>query len=76
MRRGNGEGMNDTAKALLEGGPQDLPERIVARPAPGEDVKIELRNGYEHFRPTERRADTPQGTLSVYEWWERTEMPG
>ncbi|MFE0353090.1 DUF5988 family protein [Streptomyces nigra] len=53
--------MNDTAKVFLEGGP---------------DVKIELRNGYEHFRPTSRRQETPQGELPVYEWWERTEMPG
>jgi hypothetical protein len=39
-------------------------------------VKVELRNGYEHFRPTSRRADTPEGSLPVYEWWERTEMAG
>ncbi|MFQ6144104.1 DUF5988 family protein [Streptomyces sp. SID10815] len=68
--------MDDTAKALLEGGPQDLPGRIVARPAPGDDAKIELRGGYEHFRPTGRETDTPEGRLPVYEWWERTEMPG
>jgi len=68
--------MNDKAKALLEGGPQDLPERIVAVTAPGADLKVELRNGYEHFRQTARRADTPDGRLPVYEWWERTEMPG
>ncbi|MFB7600242.1 DUF5988 family protein [Streptomyces sp. NPDC056160] len=68
--------MNDTVKALLEGGPQDLPERIVPITTPGEDVKIELRNGYEHFRPTSRHADTREGRLPVYEWWERTEMPG
>jgi hypothetical protein len=68
--------MNDTEKVFLEGGPDDLPERIVPVPTPGPDVKIELRNGYEHFRPTSRREDTPQGTLPVYEWWERTEMAG
>ncbi|ALV33335.1 DUF5988 family protein [Streptomyces sp. NPDC101209] len=68
--------MNDTVKALLEGGPQDLPARIVAVSTPGADLKIELRNGYEHFRPTPRQADTAEGTLPVYEWWERTEMPG
>ncbi|MGV9236226.1 DUF5988 family protein, partial [Streptomyces nigra] len=51
--------MNDTAKVFLEGGPDDLPERIVPAPSPGPDVKIELRNGYEHFRPTSRRTDTP-----------------
>ncbi|NUP24609.1 MAG: hypothetical protein HOZ81_52870 [Streptomyces sp.] len=68
--------MNDTAKVFLEGGPDDLPDRIVPTPSPGPDVKIELRNGYEHFRPTARKANTPEGSLSVYEWWERTEMPG
>ncbi|WAZ24292.1 DUF5988 family protein [Streptomyces cinnabarinus] len=68
--------MNDTAKVFLEGGPDDLADRIVPVPAPGDDVKIELRNGYEHFRQTTRRADTPQGSLPVFEWWERTEMPG
>ncbi|MGC9536415.1 DUF5988 family protein [Streptomyces sp. UG1] len=68
--------MNDTAKVFLEGGPDDLPDRIVPTPFPGPDVKIELRNGYEHFRPTPRQADTPEGRLPVYEWWERTEMPG
>ena len=68
--------MNDTAKVLLEGGPQDLPERIVPIAAPDVDLKIELRNGYEHFRHTSRQAETPEGPLPVYEWWERTEMPG
>ncbi|MFJ9538659.1 DUF5988 family protein [Streptomyces sp. NPDC101225] len=68
--------MKDTAKALLEGGPQDLPERIVPITAPEVDLKIELRNGYEHFRQTARHAETPEGQLPVYEWWERTEMPG
>ncbi|MEU9649376.1 DUF5988 family protein [Streptomyces sp. NPDC048110] len=68
--------MTDMAKALLEGGPQDLPGRIVPLPPPGEDIKIELRNGYEHFRRAGREADTPGGRLPVYEWWERTEMPG
>ncbi|GAA3818250.1 hypothetical protein GCM10022403_059580 [Streptomyces coacervatus] len=67
--------MNDNAKALLEGGPRDLPQRIVPVPSPGSDVKIEIRNGYEHFRATSRQADTPEGSLPVYEWWERTEMP-
>ncbi|MER5210680.1 DUF5988 family protein [Streptomyces sp. NPDC002838] len=66
--------MSDKARALLEGGPEDLPERIVPSPPPGADVKIKLRGGYEHFRATERDADTPQGRLPVYEWWERTEI--
>ena len=66
--------MTETDKALLEGGPQDLPDRIVQITTPGADLKIEFRNGYEHYRPTQRQADTPEGRLPVYEWWERTEM--
>ncbi|WP_155058277.1 DUF5988 family protein [Streptomyces blattellae] len=66
--------MSDTTRALLAGGPDDLPERIVPVPPPGADVKIKLRGGYEHFRPTERHEDTTEGRLPVYEWWERTEI--
>ncbi|MCJ1676666.1 DUF5988 family protein [Streptomyces sp. APSN-46.1] len=61
-------------KAALEGGPGDLPERIVPLPAPGEDVKIPHRGGYEHFRLTSRHQNGPEGQLPVYEWWERTEV--
>ena len=68
--------MSETVKAVLEGGPDGLPERIVPVPAPGNDVKIEFLGGYEHFRATPRQADTPEGRLPVYEWWERTELPG
>ncbi|MFE2146243.1 DUF5988 family protein [Streptomyces sp. NPDC059456] len=63
-----------TNKAVLEGGPADLPERVVDAPAPGEDMKIPHRGGYEHFRATTRRQDGPQGRLPVFEWWERTEI--
>lgn len=68
--------MSDRTKAFLEGGPDDLPERIVPIPPSGTDVKIEFRGGYEHFRATPRHADTRAGRLLVYEWWERTEFPG
>ncbi|MFD7325287.1 DUF5988 family protein [Streptomyces sp. NPDC059875] len=63
-------------KAFLEGGPGDLPERIVPIETPGEDLKIPYLGGYEHFRETSRRQDTEEGTLRVYEWWERTEIAG
>lgn len=63
------------ALAALDGGPDDLPERIVPATAlAGEDLKILHRGGYEHFRPTSRRQDTAEGKLPVYEWWERTEI--
>lgn len=68
--------MSNSAKAVLEGGPDDLAERIVSIASPGIDVKVPFRNGYEHFRATSRHEDTTEGSLPVYEWWERTEMPG
>ncbi|MEW2630372.1 DUF5988 family protein [Streptomyces sp. NPDC048389] len=69
--------MSDNAKrAVLEGGPGDLPERIVPVSAPGADIKVRFRGGYEHFRATARHQETTEGTLPVYEWWERTELPG
>ncbi|MET9568730.1 DUF5988 family protein [Streptomyces virginiae] len=61
-------------KAALEGGPDDLQERIVEAAPPGEDLKIAHRGGYEHFRSTSRTQDGPEGQLPVYEWWERTEI--
>ncbi|MFF3784303.1 DUF5988 family protein [Streptomyces sp. NPDC001933] len=68
--------MTDAAKAVLEGGPDDLPDRVVPLTAPGPDIKIPFRGGYEHFRATARHRETAEGQLPVYEWWERTEVPG
>ncbi|MEU7178691.1 DUF5988 family protein [Streptomyces celluloflavus] len=68
--------MTKETRAVLEGGPEDLPDRIVSVTAPGLDVKIPFRGGYEHFRATKRHQETPEGQLPVYEWWERTELPG
>lgn len=68
--------MSNSDKAVLAGGPDELVGRIVAVEAPGSDVKIPFGNGYEHYRATARHADTADGSLPVYEWWERTEMPG
>jgi hypothetical protein len=68
--------VSDNTKAILEGGPDGLAERIVPLGSSGADVKVPFRNGYEHFRATSRHLDTPEGRLPVYEWWERTEMPG
>jgi hypothetical protein len=59
--------------AYLEGGPDDLGERIVVVTPPGNELKVPHRNGYEHFRATARRADTAEGSLMVYEWVARTE---
>ena len=68
--------MSGSNKAVLVGGPDELTERTVPITPPGTDVKVPFRNGYEHFKATSRHADTPEGRLPVYEWWERTEMPG
>lgn len=54
--------------AVLEGGPKDLPNRIVPVESPDSDVRIPFRGGYEHFTPTPRHKDTPNGDLPVYEW--------
>ena len=66
--------MSGNDKAVLEGGPDDLAGRVVPVESTGEDLKILFRNGHEHYRATSRQADTAEGTLPVYEWWERTEM--
>ncbi|WP_274560242.1 DUF5988 family protein [Streptomyces spiramyceticus] len=65
-----------TEKALLEGGPNDLHERIVPITPPGKELKIPHRGGYEHFKITSppRHQDSAEGRLTVYEWWERTEI--
>ncbi|AXE76071.1 MULTISPECIES: DUF5988 family protein [Streptomyces] len=68
--------MTNTMKAVLEGGPDDLPERIVSITTPGVDLKIPFRGGYEHFKATTRHQETDEGQFPVYEWWERTEVPG
>ncbi|MEV5241492.1 DUF5988 family protein [Streptomyces cinnamoneus] len=66
--------MSRPAKAFLEGGPDDLPERVVPITPPGVELKIRFRGGYEHFKSTPRHQDTAEGSLPVYEWWERTEI--
>lgn len=63
-----------SAKAFLEGGPDDLWARIVPIQPPGVEVKIPHRGGYEHFKTTPRHTDTVEGRLPVYEWFERTEI--
>ncbi|MBT2383333.1 DUF5988 family protein [Streptomyces sp. ISL-11] len=66
--------MSSGPRAFLEGGPDDMPQRIVEITPPGVELKIPFRGGYEHFKATSRHADTEQGRLTVYEWWERTEI--
>ncbi|MFI5781466.1 DUF5988 family protein [Nocardia sp. NPDC051570] len=61
-------------KAYLEGGPDALPERIVAITPPGIELKVPFRGGYEHFKATPRHAETEQGRLPVFEWCDRTRV--
>lgn len=61
-------------KAVLEGGPADLLERIVQLKPPGNELKVTFRNGYEHFKATSRFKETPEGRLPIYQWDSRTEM--
>ncbi|GGP72714.1 DUF5988 family protein [Streptomyces sp. L500] len=63
-----------SAKAFLEGGPDDLPERVVPITPPGNELKVQFKGGYEHFKATGRHQDTAEGRLRVFEWWERTEI--
>ncbi|MER5178773.1 DUF5988 family protein [Streptomyces sp. NPDC002896] len=76
---GNAAKAGGESRAALEGGPDDLRERVVPVTAPGsasaeQDLKIPHRGGYEHYRATSRQKKTPEGKLPVYEWWERTEV--
>lgn len=66
--------MSNVVKAVLEGGPKDLPTRIVPITPPGIELKVEYRGGYEHFKITNREEDTPEGRLPVYEWSDRTRI--
>ncbi|MFD0686435.1 DUF5988 family protein [Actinomadura fibrosa] len=67
--------MDTSLKAFLEGGPADLPDRIVGITPPGVELRLPFRGGYEHFRATARHRDTPQGRLPVYRWSRRSATP-
>lgn len=66
--------MSMPTSAVLEGGPADLPERIVPISPAGSEIKIPFKGGYEHFKATTRHQDTPDGRLPVYEWVSRTKI--
>lgn len=67
--------MSTVVKAVLEGGPKDMPARIVPITPPGIELKVPFKGGYEHFKVTRKEKDTPEGRLRVYEWSSRTELP-
>ncbi|TDD82978.1 hypothetical protein E1293_15675 [Actinomadura darangshiensis] len=68
--------MDTSLKAFLEGGPADLPRRIVGITPPGVELRLPFRGGYEHFKATSRHQDTPEGRLPVFRWSGRTATPG
>ncbi|AHH14973.1 DUF5988 family protein [Nocardia sp. NPDC052254] len=65
--------MGTSPKAVLEGGPADLPHRIVPITPPGIELRVQTTGGYERFKSTPRRQDTPEGNLPVYEWIEHVD---
>ncbi|MBO0854697.1 MAG: hypothetical protein J2P18_13155 [Nocardia sp.] len=65
--------MGSSPKALLEGGPADLPRRIVPITPPGSELRVHTDGGYERFKSTARRQITPEGDLPVYEWIEHVD---
>lgn len=64
--------MSDAARAVLEGGPADLSDRVVLIAPPGTEIKVQFQGGYEHFEATPRLQETPEGPLRVYAWAYRT----
>ncbi|NBM16698.1 DUF5988 family protein [Streptomyces sp. GC420] len=58
----------------LEGGPEDLRDQIVPIVPPGDEIKMPYRGGYEHYKVTTRHEDTEKGRVTVFSWWERTEI--
>ncbi|QIS13537.1 DUF5988 family protein [Nocardia arthritidis] len=64
--------MSNAARAVLEGGPADLPTRVVTVTPPGTEIKVQYKGGYEHFEATPRLQDTAEGPLRVYAWTYRT----
>jgi hypothetical protein len=63
-----------TSKALLEGGPEELAGTLVPVVPPGQELKIPHRGGYEHYKVTTRHEDVDEQNVTVYRWWERTEV--
>ncbi|MFF3909561.1 DUF5988 family protein [Streptomyces sp. NPDC001848] len=62
------------SKALLEGGPEELAGKVVPVVPPGQEIKIPHRGGYEHYKVTTRHEHVEEQNVTVYRWWERTEV--
>ncbi|MEU1408757.1 DUF5988 family protein [Streptomyces sp. NPDC005728] len=66
--------MSSTPRAVLEGGPADLLDRVVTITPPGTEIRVQHNGGYEHFEATPRLQDTAEGPLRVYAWTYRTSI--
>ncbi|WP_156178522.1 DUF5988 family protein [Saccharothrix sp. ST-888] len=59
--------------ALLKGGPDEIPRVLEMSPDwSGEQVKIPLWSGYEHFEFSQEYVDIGGGLMPVYRWAYRT----
>jgi hypothetical protein len=81
MSKASHPGTESLTVAILEGGPEEIPQKFRVLPNPqGEDTKVKVphQGGYEHFERDEEfvRADskTRSVTLIVYRWTSRTEI--
>ncbi|MEU7908111.1 DUF5988 family protein [Actinoplanes sp. NPDC049118] len=66
--------MNDLfIEAILEGGPDDLPDGERVRRVPNDEHKVKIRHGsgYEHF---ERRYTSDGAVPAVFAWSARTRV--
>jgi hypothetical protein len=62
----------DRIQVLLEGGPDDLPERVHEVGTLTDLVKLPRGRGYEHFRYTGRTRSVGSGAVPVFQWCART----
>lgn len=65
--------MDGSMRIALEGGPEEM-NRIVRIPARevGDRIKIEHRNGYEHFAATGEETEIDGEMAAIFRWCDRT----
>lgn len=65
--------MDGSVRIALEGGPEEI-DRLVQFPSRevGNRIKIEHRNGYEHFVATGEETEIDGETLAIFRWCDRT----
>ncbi len=63
-------------RAVLQGGPADLPAELRVRmeTEPVDKIKIEYLAGYEHFERTGEAEDTVGSGSVVFQWITRTKF--